>query len=99
MSQLLPVVKPLGGSFWCRYGENFGCCAKTGPHSKEGIWAALGRDSGDKEAVSALLSDIQSRTGGGGWIQLSCRAGSLGFGDGSVQEDQRGENKYIFEVL
>lgn len=46
--------------------------------------AALGKGSGVKGAVSALLSDIQSRTGGGGWTQLSCRAGSPGFGDGSV---------------
>lgn len=31
---------------------------------KKGVWAALGRGSGDKGAVSALLSDIQSRTRG-----------------------------------
>lgn len=48
------------------------------------MWAALGRDSGDKGAVSALLNDIQSRTGGGVWIQLSCSAVSPLFGDGSV---------------
>lgn len=83
VSQLLPVVKPLEGSFWWRYGENLGCCARTGPHSKEGMWAALGRGSGEKGAISCLLSDIQSQVGGG-WIQLSCRAGSPGFADGSV---------------
>lgn len=32
------------------------------------VWAALGTGSGEKGAVSTLLSDVQSRTGGGDWI-------------------------------
>lgn len=84
MSQLLPVVKSLGRSFWCKYGENLGCCSRTGPHSKEGCGQHWEQALGEKGAVSALLSDIQSRTGGGHWIQVPCRAGSPGFGDGSV---------------